>query len=360
MTKDGIYAVTFFESQYETIPGGEYTDLTADEIIERIAPEDGPRILTEKAQAPHFVTCPLAVAPYVEKTALRFPGGAQGKQRSSAHVTDSAWFPLDCDDITPEDSVSILCGLDGMVFCAFSTHGNGKDAGKVRMRVLLFADRALAPAEWTAAWHVINGELFNGSADVATARMYQAAAVWTAHPERVAQSFRHVGCGQKLSADRLLALAPKPTARQARFISRPTTHGGRRSRYEDALRWLDSGAYSVWCSVCMSLRAAVEVGDMVDSEAREVWLTWCAAAPAERQARNDNARYSPAAMWDGKPTLTMTPGILAASLFARARDRAEKCVRADLPRPLSERGEQAARYLAKHHHRLFEQLKATA
>src|SRR6266700_3366852 len=135
MTTRGIYAVTFFEQQRETIPSAEYTGLTAGEIIERIAPDDGARILAEKPLAPHFVTCPLAVAPYRARTALRFPGGARGKQRSSGHVTESAWFALDCDDITPKDSATILRGLDGRVFCAFSTHSHGKDAGKVRMRV---------------------------------------------------------------------------------------------------------------------------------------------------------------------------------------------------------------------------------
>jgi len=65
-------------------------------------------------------------------------------------------------------------------------------------------------------------------------------------------------------------------------------------------------------------------------------------------------------MWDRKPKLTTAPDILTASLFATARDRAEKFVRADLPGPLSQRAQQAALYLAKHHHTLFKQIEAAA
>jgi hypothetical protein len=124
----------------------------------------------------------------------------------------------------------------------------------------------------------------------------------------------------------------------------------------DALRWLDAGDYGVWQSVLMALRAAVEVGDMADHEARELWVTWSATAPADRQARNERSQYAPAAMWDRRSKLTTSARILAASLFAKARDNADKYVRAELSGPLSERGRDGAVYLRRHHKATFKQI----
>jgi hypothetical protein len=348
-----IYAMTTFQGQRSTIPSAEYAGLTTSGVIATIAPKDGPVVLTEKANAPHFVPCLLQVAPYVGLTAQRFPAGAGGKQRSSQHVTESAWFAFDCDDISPEAKATVLRKLVGFDHCAYSTHGHSKEAGKVRMRVLLFMDRALAPADWSAVWCVVNGLVFDGKADVATSKLHQCAAVWTAHPERVAQSFRHVGRGKPLDADQLLSMAPKPTARAPQFIPRPTAPGVRRSRYESALRYLDAGDYGVWLGGLMSLRAAVEVGDMADSEARAVWRAWTASAPASRQSRNGEAQYDPEGMWDRHPKPTTSPDILTASLFAKARGRAEQYLRAEMPGTLSQRALDAATYLATNHHNLF-------
>jgi hypothetical protein len=357
---DPIYSLTFFPSLTETIPSVEYARLTARRVIEYMAPTDGPRILTEKAHAPFFVTCLLSVGPYVGKTARRFRAGAEGQQRSGAHVTEAAWWAFDLDDITSEDMSTVLRTLDGMVFCAFSTHSHGREPGMVRMRVLVFADRALAPTEWTMAWHVINKHVFSGTADTATARMHQAAAVWCSHPDRVSQSFRHVAYGRPLSADKLLALAPKPQPKPSRLPFLPTTGRNQMPRYADALRWLDAGDYDVWQSVRMALRAAVELGAIDDAAGRALWLTWSATAPLERQSRNGQPQYDPAAMWDRRPRLTTQAHVLAGALFAKARDSAERCVRAEMSGPRSARGRQAEQYLRTHHRRLFEQMGAAA
>jgi hypothetical protein len=142
MTKT-IHSLTFFASLTDTIPSVKHTGLTARQVIEYIAPEDGPRIVTEKAHAPFFVTCLLSVAPYVGHTARRFPAGAKGQQRSGSHVTEAAWWAFDLDDISAADMGTVLRTLDGMTFCAYSTHGHGREPGMVRMRVLVFADRAM-------------------------------------------------------------------------------------------------------------------------------------------------------------------------------------------------------------------------
>jgi hypothetical protein len=359
MTQPSIYALTCFERQRQTIPSVEYTDLSAATIIERVAPKDGPRILTEKHQAPHFVTSPLRVAPYVHKTAARFPPGAQGKQRSSSHVIESAWFPFDIDDISGDDKAAILGALEGFVYCAFSTHSNGKESGHVRMRVLAFADRTLEPADWTRAWHSIDRELFDGKADKTTAQMHQCAAVWATHPDREALSFRHVGKGDLLSADTLLAVAPKLTPR-APYISPPTNPSARRAKYEAALQWRNAGVYVVWNSTFMALVAAVVSGELNDADARTLWLTWSDTAPAARRARNDDARYSPDAMWERKPTLTTAPGRLIGALFGQARDEAVRCLKLEWPGKLSPRAVLAATYLRLYFPLTLEKLRYAA
>ncbi|HWS61979.1 MAG TPA: hypothetical protein VN325_04425 [Steroidobacteraceae bacterium] len=358
MVQIPINSVAFFQSLYDTTPSAEYSALSASRVIEMIAPEDGPRIMLDKAQTPYFVPCLLAVAPYVSKTAKRYPPGAVGKQRSAKHVTESPWFPIDFDGISSEDKDAILAGLDDTVYCAFSTFRHGEIAGKVRMRVLLFMDRALGPAEWEAAWHVINEHVLDSKADPATSKMHQAAAVWAAHPDRVSQCFRHVGRGDLLSADELLKLTPNPTVRQAPFIPKLATPGAQYARYKEALQWLDAGDYQTWRSTLMSLRASVEIGELNDEEARELWLSWSATAPMDRQTRNDQSQYAPDAMWDQRTTLTTRAQILVAALFKRARDEAERYVRLELPRNLSPRAVQAATYLRRFHPSTFEKLRS--
>ena len=366
MTKP-IYSLTFFSRLTETIPSVEYAGLTARQVVEYIAPEDGPRIVTEKAQAPFFVTCLLSVARYVGRTALRFPAGAEGQQRSGSHVTEAAWWAFDLDHVSAADMGTVLRTLDGMTFCAYSTHSHGREPDMVRMRVLLFADRAMVPTDWSASWHVLNTALFVGKADTATAKMHQAAGVWSAHPDRAASSFRHVGYGRPLAADKLLALAPKPQPQpqpqpqptRATFL--PTTpRRNQLPRYADALRWVDAGDYSSWQGALMSLRAAVELGEITDAEGREIWLTWSGTAPAERQSRNRETRYDPTSMWDRRPSLTTQAHVLAGALFAKARDNAARCVGAELTGPPSTRGREAERYLQTHHRRFFEQMGAAA
>jgi hypothetical protein len=169
-----------------------------------------------------------------------------------------------------------------------------------------------------------------------------------------------VGYGRPLSADKLLALAPKPQPKLARATFLPMTGRNLLPRYAAALRWLDAGAYSEWQAGLMSLRAAVELGEITDAEGREIWLTWSGTAPAERQSRNGEARYDPASMWDRRPSLTTQAHILAGALFAKARDNAARCVRAELSGHRSTRGQQAERYLQTHHRRFFEQMGAAA
>lgn len=360
MTSEAVHAVTFFPSQYETIPSAEHSGLTPERVIELIAPEDGPRIVTEKAHAPFFVPCLLAVAPYVGKTSERFSVGAVGKQRSASHVTVSSWLALDLDDISDGEMTLVLRKLEGLAYVAYSTHSHGKVAGVVRVRVVVFLDRALDPMEWMVVWHVLNKTVFDSKADKASAKMHQAAGVWCAHPDRVAQSFRYGGLGAVLCADNLLALAPKP--KPVPLIEFPCAppRGGRQWRYADALRWLDAGDYATWQAGLMSLKASVELGDMTDTEGCELWVAWSREAPGERQKLNSRTQYDPIAMWYRKQTLATPAQILVASLFSKAKVAAEQRYTADIAHGRTDADQRAELYLLTHHKAAFRQLKAVA
>lgn len=355
MADDTQHALTFFAGQLSTRPTVDYPELSSSRVIEFIAPEDGPRVLEAKSSAPHFLPCMLREAQYIGRTAERFAPGAIGKQRSASHVTVSSWLAADLDDITDADLEQVLRRLEGRAFVAYSTFSHGKVEGLARVRVALFLDRALEPVDWSRVWRVINELIFDGKADTATARLHQAAAVWSSHPDRVARSFRHVGCGAPLSADRLLALAPKP---QPAAITPPriTSQGGRQWRYAAALVWQDASDYSTWQSGLMSLRAAVERGEVSDKEGRELWLAWSGTAPDERRTRNTRRQYDPLEMWVRKQTLTTPAHVLVGALFNRAKAAAERQYKADRDGASTEAGQRAARYLREFHSAAFRQL----
>lgn len=56
-----IFAATFFRDPFATIPSTGEAGLTASQIIDRTAPEDGLLLAEDKARVPYFV--PLLPAP---------------------------------------------------------------------------------------------------------------------------------------------------------------------------------------------------------------------------------------------------------------------------------------------------------
>jgi hypothetical protein len=74
---------------------------------------------------------------------------------------------------------------------------------------------------------------------------------------------------------------------------------------------------------------------------------------------NDDARYSPAAMWEKKPKLTVAPGILIGSLFKKAGAEAERCLKLEWPGKLSPRAIEAATYLRRRHWKTLAKLRST-
>lgn len=352
------FAVTFFRGPFATIPSTGEAGLTASQIIDRAAPEDGPMLAEDKAHVPYFVPCMLKVAPFVGKTAERYPGQS-GKQRSASHVTAGAWFASDLDGITPENKARILGRLvaSGVLFCAYSTYSHGTNPDEVRMRVLLFLDRALEPLQWADVWHVLNRVFFDGLADVATAKLSQQAGVWATHPARERAAFRVMNRGALLSADALLALVP-PKAERPRRVRPKVSGAAMTGRYADALAMIGADKFAPWMTGLSALKAAALLGELPEDDAAGLWFAFSESGSDTAKAHNDDKRYDPAHLWETwEPTAAPAEGLVG-KLFASARDAALSACRGEVARVghLTAEGIRAARYLAKYHPRAFDEL----
>jgi len=357
-TSARIFDVTFFPGPFATIPSAEYAGQTASQIIDMIAPEDGLRLAEDKVHVPYFVPCMLKVAPFVGKTAERYPGQS-GKQRSASHVTAGAWFASDLDGITTEDKARILGRLEasGVLFCAYSTYSHGKNPDEVRMRVLVFMDRSLEPLQWADVWHVLNRVFFDGLADVATAKLSQQAGVWATHPEREGAALRVMNRGALLSADALLALVP-PKAEHPQRVRPKVSGAALTGRYADALARIGAESFAPWMTGLSALKAAVLQGELPEDDAAGLWFAFSESGSDAAKTHNDDKRYDPAHLWETwEPTAAPAEGLVG-KLFASARDAALSACRADVARVghLTDEGLCAARYLAKYHPRAFDEL----
>lgn len=352
------HGITFFGGAFSTLPSNEAEGVSAGRLVDMVAPEDGPLVFADKTAAPYFVPCILAVAPYVSKTAERFPGQS-GKQRSASHVTPASWFAFDLDDVTPEQWAGIVAGLEGagVTFCAYNTHSHGEKPDEVRARVLLFMDRTLPPMQWADVWRVVNGLLFGGLADGQTSKLSQQAGVWVADPDRCASAFRVFRAGALMSADALLALVPPKPARGT-YQARVVPQGGQAERYIAALAQVTPDTYGVWMTGLCGLKGGVMTGALTDEEGEALFLEWSDSADDDAKANNHDSRYEPAAMWANWEPSAAPADALVGKLFQLARDAAKNRVRYDLRGGgrLSPAGERAALYLARYHRRTFDDL----
>ena len=366
---DPIHDISWFRRQNDTLPSSIDIGCSASWITNVVADEDGPRPVTDKHLATYCLATDLLRAPYVGKTASRFPLGAEGQMRSAAHVIAGSWLAIDCDGLAEAIWKAIHDRLkaSGIKYCAYSTWSFGLPSKPgIRVRILLFLDRALAPQDWTRAWHVINQHFFDGLADPKTKYLHQQAGTWATAPDRAHLAFRHVGGHYLLSADDLLAAAP-PVKAKPQVPSRgwsalgiPGVADNPRvvTQATRALDWLDANDYATWTGRGLpGLKGLVATRDLSPQTARSLWLTWTTTAGEEAQTHNADRRYHPEVMWDGWTPSTAPPEALAGAFFAAARDQArELLVTESRQRRLSARGEQAARYLADYHRRLFHEL----
>lgn len=356
-----IHALSWFPSAFNPRPSNEESDLSAHQIADRIAPDDGPRITPDKHSMPYFVPCVLKVAPFVGKTAERNPG-LSGKQRSGAHVTESSLFAFDLDDIDWVAQARVVGRLEqvGVYICAFTTWSHGKDPDKVRMRVLLFLDRALDSLQWGAVWGVVNRVFLDGLADPATAKLSQQAGLWAAPAERVSKAFRIVKQGSLLSADALLTQAPqKPAKAPQPVVSRQVSAADQVKRYRVVLWLIGAETYASWVVGLKGLKGAVLTGELSDNDGAALWFEFSDSASDEARAANTEARFDPESLWSNWNPTVAPPGALVGMLMGKARDAAIDRCKADHKArgELSDEGLTAARYLARYHPRAFADLK---
>ena len=363
-TDAAIHDSAWLRNTYDPLPFKQERGLTADEIIRRVAPEAGPRLVDDKSNVPYFVVTRLKSAPFVAKTAERYPGQS-GPQRSASHVVAGSWFAFDLDGLTGDQWSQILARMEasGVKFCAYSSYSHGAE-GKpgVRCRVLMFMDRALDPMAWKRAWSVVNKELMSGLVDKQTGHLAQQAGVWATHPNRADQAFRIERDGALLSADKLLALAPaaplRTTAPSGRYKNSAFSCGlAAPARVAAALAWLDSSDYETWLNVALALKAGTLLERLSDDEGRDLWLAFSERAGEDAKARNDDSRYDPTVLWDQLEPSAAPREALYAAVLGRARDAAVRVVNdAIRQNRTTEQAMQAAEYLGRYHRTLSQEL----
>lgn len=360
------FSMTMFAGFTGTLPADEMSDISWPMLVAIIANSESPALLIEKDRAPYFLCCQLRVAHYVKETLARavrekWPS-LEGKQRSSSHVTSSniLIFEFDGLDAGTWDQVLSLIQLSGLTALIYSTHSFGRsDKLGVHVRVLMPMDKPLEPLEYTRAWKGAETLLFKGiaSPDQSGRHIYQQQGIWAAHPDRRHLAFRHDIRGGLISTESALAAAPIQVIRERLIPTtfNPTTET---ARLESALPWLDAEDTSIWMANITAFKAvSLIVG--IDA-ARSLVIKYSAQGSERATARNTDSCYDPAQFFDSvSPSMSADVGM--AVLCANARDTAVLEIRSSKDAGnWTMRGREAAIYLAKHHGRLFNELKGVA
>ncbi len=360
------FSLTMFAGFTGTLPVDEITNLTWPMLVAITANSEGPALLVEKDRAPYFICCQLRVAPYVKETLARairekWPS-LEGKQRSSSHITASnvLIFEFDGLDASTWDRVLNLIQLSGLTALIYSTHSFGRsDKLGVHGRVLMPMDKPLEPLEYTRAWKGAEALLFKGiaSPDQSGRHIYQQQGIWATHPDRKHLAFRHDIRAGLISTESILAAAPVQVVRE-RPVQKTFNITTESARLESALPWLDAEDTSIWMANITAFKAvSLIVG--IDA-ARSLVIKYSAQGSERATARNTDSCYDPAQFFDSvSPSMSADVGM--AVLCANARDNAVVEVKASKGAGnWTMRGREAAIYLAKHHGRLFNELKGPA
>ncbi len=207
-------SLTTFKGFTSTRPDKEYSDLSWEDVKNRICPEK-PVLLTDKKQGEYFVPCLLKKAPLVGITLeiAKSQGAATtDKMRSKSHVTEASMLVMDVDGL-PEAAFDT--GLDkikndGISYLAHSTfsHGNPAKPG-MRVRSVMPIDRAVGLEEYAAVWHGFDSLYWNGQvgrADPSGAYLYQQQGTWYCNKTRQDQAFKLSNDAGVASADALIAI----------------------------------------------------------------------------------------------------------------------------------------------------------
>ena len=353
--------VSVFSGQLRTIPEYMEQSITAGALAGVVCPKL-PFVTADKAHAPYALPCKLREALLVGKTLERAKARGLplwGYMRSSRHVTEGRWIKLDLDGIGKDDTRALLEKLDAVKlgYLLFSTWSHGAKP-RNRLRLILFLDRALPPAEYKRASQGAALWLMGQSLDPSEGGLHQLAGVYMCHPDRQAKAFRLVEIGGDsycVSADELLGPVPEPVKSHA-YRSIPAPIIGK-NKIGDALRWIDANQTSIWVSVGMALKA-LEPGFGDDVLAH--WLAFSDSADDEAKGKNDDDRYNPLTMWGAfAPAMPVeaAKGQLLALGRGSAADVAKQALKSG---ELGAIGHEAMVYLEKNHSQFLSSLLADA
>lgn len=353
--------LTMYTGQFNTTPTHEERSVTAAALTGLICQVD-PFTTTDKTRAPYALPCTLKEAMLVGKTLARAKARGLplfGFMRSASHVTEGRWIKLDFDGIGKGEVREVIEKLDGLGigYLLYSTHSHGAKP-RNRLRLVIFLDRALPPAEYKRASHGAAVWLLGESLDTTEGRLHQLAGVYMCHPDRKAKAFRLVRIGTNrycVSADALLALVPEAAKSPAyRSAHAPVISMG---KIGEALRWIDPNDTQTWVQVGMALKALeCELG----TDALRHWVNFSESAGDAAKKNNDDDRYAPSVMW-GSFTPSMPAEAAMGKLLALGRDGAAEAVKDALAvGDLGELGREAVIYLERRHVRYLESLLAKA
>lgn len=350
-----------FTGQLHTIPKTMESGLTAEMVAAQICPPD-PFITADKAKAPYVLTCTLREALLVGKTLARAKARGLplwGYMRSASHVTNGRWIKLDLDGIGKDETLALLEKLEAekLGYLLYSTWSHGLKP-RNRLRLILFLDRALPPAEYKRASQGAALWLIGQSLDPSEGGLHQLAGVFMCHPERMSKAFRLVEIGGDrhcVSAAALLALVPVQFKSPTLMTTpAPIIING---KIGDSLRWIDANDTHQWVRVGMSLKALEpELG----INAFGFWLAFSESADEASKTNNSDDRYDPETMWESF-TPSMPIEAAQGQLFALARDGAAALLRGEFPSgQLTQNGQDAIAYLEHRHPRFLNSLLADA
>lgn len=353
--------VSVFSGQLRTIPEYMEHSITA-AALAGIMCQKEPFVTADKARAPYALPCALREALLVGKTLEWAKTRAlpeYGLMRSGGHVTEGRWIKLDLDGIGKDETRQLIEKLDSLKigYLLYSTHSHGFKP-RNRLRLILFLDRALPPAEYKRASHGAAIWLLRQSLDTSEGGLHQLAGVYMSHPDRKAKAFRLLeisGDRCCVSADELMALAQEPTKSRTYSSTHAPIVG--KSKVGDALRWVDANEMSTWVRIGMALKALEpELGN----DALSHWLSFSDSADESSKSNNNDDRYKPETMW-GSFAPTMPAEAALGQIMAMARNGAADIARGALKSgELSADGHEAVVYLEKNHRHFLSSLLAEA
>lgn len=352
--------ITTFNGQFYTTPAYEQRGIKVAALVGLICLKE-PFVTADKSRAPYALPCTLREALLVGKTLERAKSlglPLSGYMRSASHVTEGAWLKLDFDGIGKDGVREVIEKLDslGIGYLLYSTHSHGFKP-RNRLRLVLFLNRPLPPAEYKRASQGAAVWLLGRSLDASEGGLHQLAGAYMCHPDRRAKAFRLVDIDADrhcVSADALMALVQEVARPPYRSTPAPVVAKG---KIGDALRWIDANDTGTWMQVGMVLKALEpETGEAALGH----WLSWSDSADESAKGQNNDPRYDPKTMFEGFAPV-MSAEAAMGRIMSLACDGAGKAVMEALSRgDLGELGREAVVYLERRHPRFINSLLANA